>query len=457
MIPKIRKKQPVWAKLDNTALLFPVISTEGMTSVYRESVSLTEDVDGELLQQALEKLLPQFPIFRMRLRMGLFWYYFEENDRPVPRVREEELYPGAYINKSRNNHYMFRVTYYKKRINLEVFHALTDGYGGLVFLKELAYQYLRLAHPEEYAGEKDRISSGIFMDMEDSYLKNFKKGASHDTAYGSKKALVIKGEKRPKGELNVMHGYFKVDELKAAAKKYGLTINQYLVGNYVYAIYREYLKAGTSKLPISCCVPVDLRSRYESHTMKNFFVIIASKFLPTQESYSREEVLKIAADSLKEQMDPQNLDNILSYNVSNEQNRFLRTIPIFIKNIAIKYVYMLSADTATSTMTNVGNVEVKEQYKKYIEHFYGMLSMSRGQNIKAAIASYNGTLIVTFTTCLTDVSIQKRFFQSIAKDGVEAALETNEYLPPISEADQEKNTEEAKDGKEEEDGQMPPV
>lgn len=457
MIPKIRKKQPVWAKLDNTALLFPVISTEGMTSVYRESVSLTEDVDGELLQQALEKLLPQFLIFRMRLRMGLFWYYFEENDRPVPRVREEELYPGAYINKSRNNHYMFRVTYYKKRINLEVFHALTDGYGGLVFLKELAYQYLRLAHPEEYAGEKDRISSGIFMDMEDSYLKNFKKGASHDTAYGSKKALVIKGEKRPRGELNVMHGYFKVDELKAAAKKYGLTINQYLVGNYVYAIYREYLKAGTSKLPISCCVPVDLRSRYESHTMKNFFVIIASKFLPTQESYSREEVLKIAADSLKEQMDPQNLDNILSYNVSNEQNRFLRTIPIFIKNIAIKYVYMLSADTATSTMTNVGNVEVKEQYKKYIEHFYGMLSMSRGQNIKAAIASYNGTLIVTFTTCLTDVSIQKRFFQSIAKDGVEAALETNEYLPPISEADQGKNTEEAKDGKEEEDGQMPPV
>lgn len=457
MIPKIRKKQPVWAKLDNTALLFPVISTEGMTSVYRESVSLTEDVDGELLQQALEKLLPQFLIFRMRLRMGLFWYYFEENDRPVPRVREEELYPGAYINKSRNNHYMFRVTYYKKRINLEVFHALTDGYGGLVFLKELAYQYLRLAHPEEYAGEKDRISSGIFMDMEDSYLKNFKKGASHDTAYGSKKALVIKGEKRPKGELNVMHGYFKVDELKAAAKKYGLTINQYLVGNYVYAIYREYLKAGTSKLPISCCVPVDLRSRYESHTMKNFFVIIASKFLPTQESYSREEVLKIAADSLKEQMDPQNLDNILSYNVSNEQNRFLRPIPIFIKNIAIKYVYMLSADTATSTMTNVGNVEVKEQYKKYIEHFYGMLSMSRGQNIKAAIASYNGTLIVTFTSCLTDVSIQKRFFQSIAKDGVEAALETNEYLPPVSEADQGKNTEEAKDGKEEEDGQMPPV
>ena len=426
-----------------------------MTSVYRESVSLTEDINGELLQEALEKVLSQFLIFRMRLRMGLFWYYFEENDRPVPKVREEELFPGAYINKSRNNHYMFRVTYYKKRINLEVFHALTDGYGGLVFLKELAYQYLRLAHPEEFAGEKDRISSGIFMDMEDSYLKNFKKGVSHDKAYGKRKALVIKGERRPKGEVNVIHGYFKLDELKVASKKYGLTINQYLVGAFVYSIYKEYLKGGTSKVPISCCVPVDLRSRYDSHTMKNFFVIIASKFLPEKEKYTREEVLAIAAESLKEQMDPQNLDNILSYNVSNEQNRFLRPIPIFIKNIAIKQVYMMSADTATSTMTNVGNMEVKEQYKKYIEHFYGMLSMSRGQNIKGAIVSYNGTLVITFTSCLTDVSIQKRFFQSIAKDGVEAAVETNEYLNPPEPEKEKKGGDDADDTKEDDNGQMP--
>ena len=42
---------------------------------------------------------------------------------------------------------MFRVTYYKCRINLEVFHVLTDGMGGLNFLKELTYQYLRLTHP----------------------------------------------------------------------------------------------------------------------------------------------------------------------------------------------------------------------------------------------------------------------------------------------------------------------
>ncbi len=426
-----RKKQPSWAKLDNTALLFPVISGEGMSSTYRICATLKEPVRKELLQEAEEKVLSQFETFRMRLRMGFFWYYFEENDRKAPEVQEENDYPGAYINKSRNNHYMFRVTYYRNRINLEVFHALTDGYGGFVFLKELVYQYLRLAHPEELAGEKDKLSTGIFLDPEDSYLKNFKKGADHSTAYGSRKAVVLKGEMLPKGEVSVLHGYFRIDELKAAAKAHGATINQYLVGNFVYAMYREYLKGAPSDLPISCCVPVDLRKMYDSHTMKNFFVIVSAKFQPTKESYTRDEVLDFVIGTLKEQTAKDNLENILSYNVSNEQNKFLRPIPIFIKNIAIRQVYNSSADTATATMTNVGNVELREPYQKYVEHFYAMLAMSKGQNMKGAICSYNGTLIVTFTSCLTEMSIQKRFFQSITADGVEVAVETNEYRDDI--------------------------
>ena len=47
-----RKKQPSWAKLDNTALLFPVISGEGMSSTYRICATLKEPVRKELLQEA---------------------------------------------------------------------------------------------------------------------------------------------------------------------------------------------------------------------------------------------------------------------------------------------------------------------------------------------------------------------------------------------------------------------
>ena len=50
-----------WDRLDNTAHLFPVIAGEKHSSnVYRISVTLTELVDRELLQQALDMVLPKF-------------------------------------------------------------------------------------------------------------------------------------------------------------------------------------------------------------------------------------------------------------------------------------------------------------------------------------------------------------------------------------------------------------
>ena len=119
-----------------------------MSNVYRISVTLTELVDRELLQQALDMVLPKFDGFNLRLRQGVFWYYFEENDR-IPQVKRENTYPCRFIDPHGNQRFLFRVTYYEKRINLEVFHALTDGLGAVNFLKCLIRQYLRLVYRKE--------------------------------------------------------------------------------------------------------------------------------------------------------------------------------------------------------------------------------------------------------------------------------------------------------------------
>ncbi len=105
-----------WDKLDNTAHLFPVIAGESMSNVYRISVTLAELVDPGLLQKALDIVLPKFDGFNLRLRQGVFWYYFEENGKPAPKVREEITFPCRYIYPNRNNSYLFRVTYYRYRI-----------------------------------------------------------------------------------------------------------------------------------------------------------------------------------------------------------------------------------------------------------------------------------------------------------------------------------------------------
>ena len=61
-----------WGKLDNTAHLFPVIAGEGMSNVYRVSITLKEEIEQEKLQEALDIVLPKFSIFNCRLRQGMF-------------------------------------------------------------------------------------------------------------------------------------------------------------------------------------------------------------------------------------------------------------------------------------------------------------------------------------------------------------------------------------------------
>ena len=177
MKSRVQKKETRWEKLDNTANLFPVIANETMTNVYRIAVILSENIEPECLQEALEQVLPWFNTMNVRMRTGMFWYYFETNVKGKPVVREEEDFPCRYIEQYRNKSYLFRVTYYKNRINLEVFHALADGMGAVNFLRELTYQYLRICYPQLSGEMGDRLCDDTSLDTEDRvvYAGSFSK------------------------------------------------------------------------------------------------------------------------------------------------------------------------------------------------------------------------------------------------------------------------------------------
>ena len=415
-----------WDKLDNTAHLFPVIAGESMTNVYRISVTLTEPIVQELLQEALEIVLPKIDGFNLRIQSGVFWYYFEENGSKAPRVREESTFPCRFIHQNKNHHYLFRVTYFKCRINLEVFHVLTDGMGGINFLKELTYQYLRLRYPELREKVGDDLNCDTSLNREDSFLKNYRR--SSEKQYQTQKAYLIKGEKLLPGEFGVMHGYMKIPALKEVCHRYGVSINEYLISVFVYSVYRDCLKEMPSKRPIRVAVPVNLRPYFHSITTKNFFVMVSAVFHPTKEHYTFEEIVDIVKTSLAEQITKDKLEKSFSYNVSNEKVWFARIAPLFLKNIAMRLVYTKSALANTTTITNIGNITVEDIYKPYVEMFHAFLAMSKGQHIKGTICSYGDTLVFTFSYDLRDTGIQREFFRKLAADGLEIEVDSNSGL-----------------------------
>ena len=412
-----------WDRLDNTAHLFPVIAGENMSNVYRISVTLTELVQPDVLQQALNIVLPKMDGFNLRLRMGVFWYYFEENGKPAPKVREESNFPCRYIQQNQNHSYMFRVTYYKSRINLEVFHVLTDGMGGINFLRELTYQYLRLVHPELAEKEGNKLSGDTSLSREDSFVRNYR--SSKPSGFNKEKAYLIKEDKLPAGEFGVMHGRMPVSQLKKVAHGYHASLNEYFVAVFVWSVYKELLHGMPGGKPIRIAVPVNLRPYFDSDTTKNFFVMVSAEFRPQKESYTFEEVLACIQSSLHSQINKEHLEDLFSYSVSNQRNLLMRPVPLFLKNIAMRIVYEKSAVANTTTITNIGNIKIKDIYQPYIEGFSAFIAMSKGQYLKGTICSYQDTLVFTFSSIFSEALVQKAFFRKIAADGVDVEIETN--------------------------------
>ena len=413
-----------WERLDNTANLFPVISGEELTSVYRVGATLTEEIDPERLQEALDIVLPKFDGFNVRLRQGFFWYYFEENGKPAPRVYEENNYPCRYIRDNRNNSYLFRVTYYKRRINVEVFHALTDGLGGLIFLKELVYQYLRLVHPELREKNGDALADDTSLNREDSFLKNYSKKRK-GTAYGVKLAATIRGERLRKGQLGIMHVYLKLPELKELSHKLEVSLNDLFVANMIFSIYKEQVRQRRFKYPIRVSIPVNLRPYFESVTTKNFFIMVSAEFIPVKDDYTFEEVLRIVHDDLKAKITKENLEVTLSYNVSKAKNWVAKVVPLVLKNQGMLWAYRFIARSNTATVTNIGTIKVSGDYKPYFEMVHGILSVSMGQYMKGTVASYGDTLVYTFATLFRDTAVQRRFVKTLTELGLSVELRTN--------------------------------
>ena len=391
-----------------------------MTSTYRISITRSEEIDRDTLQEALDILLPRIDLFNVRLRMGFFWYYFEENGKPAPRVVEEEL-PCRFIRANRNHSYLFRVTYFGCRINLEVFHALTDGMGGINFIRELAYQYLRLAHPDEFSS--DALSSDTSLNREDSFVRNYKK--AKPKGFVAKKAFRIKGKHLPDGRLGLMHLTMSVQDLKRVTHEKEVSINEYMVALTAYAIYKNGFRGRSKGRPIRVAVPVNLRPYFDSYTTKNFFVVVSAEISDKEEEYTFDEILDICRTTLREQINKEHLEDLFSYSVSNQMNPFLKPIPLGIKNLAIRFVYTKSATANTTTVTNIGNIKIHDEYRKYVKGFYANIAMSIGQDIKGTVLSYGDDFVYTVSTILEDTSIERTLVKQLTSDGVKVSVTTN--------------------------------
>ena len=292
----------------------------------------------------------------------------------------------------------------------------TKSYGAEVILKGDVYDEACAYALELAEKEGNKLSGDTSLSREDSFVRNYR--SSKPSGFNKEKAYLIKEDKLPAGEFGVMHGRMPVSQLKKVAHGYHASLNEYFVAVFVWSVYKELLHGMPGGKPIRIAVPVNLRPYFDSDTTKNFFVMVSAEFRPQKESYTFEEVLACIQSSLHSQINKEHLEDLFSYSVSNQRNLLMRPVPLFLKNIAMRIVYEKSAVANTTTITNIGNIKIKDIYQPYIEGFSAFIAMSKGQYLKGTICSYQDTLVFTFSSIFSEPLVQKAFFRKIAADGV---------------------------------------
>ena len=413
-------------KLDNAAKVFPAQNTKTWSNVIRYSINLTEEIDPVTLEKALKDILPRFPSMCVKIKRGIFWYYFEHNDKTPVIIEDDLKHQCVPIRYTESNDFLFKIFYLKNRITIESFHALTDGYGCEIFLNTLAAQYLRLkGHKISNGGSVFDITEKPKMEeLEDSFLKNATKGAK--ASRSKPNVYHRKGEKLPAFCSHITVGYMPVDKIKELCKKYNATITEFFTAVLV-EIYIDFQKREEKKQKeISIQVPVNSRNQFKSETLRNFSVCYSVRIDPTLGEYTFEEILKQVSLYLRYINNPKTLGAMFASNIKLEAFPLMRVIPLVIKDLAIGVSYALTAEsTTTALLTNLGKVDLPEDMLPFVESTILMPPPGLLNGGRIGLSSVKNIFTVVVANCYEDTDIERAFFTKLNDMGIPVELETN--------------------------------
>ncbi|MBQ7579199.1 MAG: hypothetical protein IJT25_01565 [Clostridia bacterium] len=410
-----------WFKLDNAAIIYPGSSSEKWSFVFRVSCVLKNEVQKDKLQLALDDSLKRFPSFNVCLKKGFFWNYFETNSRRV-FVEEEKTFPCFFMDLGDTSKPLIRVLYSKFRVSVEVFHAVTDGHGAMVFLVSLIMAYLEKCGVKIdaetstfYLNTKDKPSNE---ETEDSFAEyaSAEKGISHKES----PAYNIKGQVLEEGTLNTTIGVMSVQNLKEVAKKYNATLSSFLAGVLGYVIVQ---KRKNSKKPVKISVPIDLRYFFESKTLRNFSSYKNIEL--NDEDLSLEETITKVSSELK-QIDKSFLQKNINSNVNLQKNVFIKLLPLFIKKPFLSLSFnLLGEKLQTFAFSNLGKIDVPEVFYNYAERLELNLGRSKHNSISVGVVSLGDTLCLTISSKLYESTTERDFFRQLSGLGVAVKIESN--------------------------------
>lgn len=416
-----------WYKLDLSAIVYPTLQRRDFSAVYRLSVTLKYKIDPVLLQKAVDIAMKRFPTYKVAIRKGLFWRYFEPNRRPGPYVMPDIKNPCMPMGFQTNNRYLIRFYYYENKISMEAHHSLGDGTGGMCVLQTVTAVYLELlgffvtkkyfildVNAEPSAGE-----------LEDAYMR-YANAKVHPPRQ-HEKAYRVRGTKEPFYTLNIIGGTLSASDAKKAAKKYGVTVTEYFNAVLLYALLQKQEKEWHLKLrPVKIAMPVNLRRFFPSDTLRNFITMVYPGIDPRLGAYTFEEIVTQTHNFMRYYINEKFLRGDITTNAATQTNPLIRVVPLFLKDFIVSRFYASVQDKNSSAgLTNMGLLKVPEDMKPHIERFDIYMGQPFSRRTNCAIITYEDILTINFASSIVEADVERYFFRKLVQDGIHVRIASN--------------------------------
>lgn len=419
--------------LDNAGSIMSAVSNKTYSSLFCFSVKLKEEVDKNLLLVALEKTIKRYPYFYCRLKKGLFWYYLEPlNNLPLIEDNIEPCCINYDINKPGNP--LFRIRCFKNFINAEFSHSLTDGFGGMEFLKTLLYEYFLSIGFIKDSPDTDKFlnkssSSILNEEYEDSYKRYF--SSSIPKPQPLPIAFHIPSKELPENRYRIIVGTLNLEKTLETARKKKLTLTEFLSSIYIYSLQKIYFSLPAKKrkrmsVHIKCEIPINLRKFLPSRTLRNFSLFMLAGVDCRMGEHSLDEIFELTHHQFQGDLRKKEHLKMLKRNVASEYLFAVRMIPLFLKIFVLKIsFYLLGEGLLSGFLSNFGSVNLPDEFADYIERFDFIPAPGKATKTNCSVISYRNCLSICFGSRITSRELEKNFFRTLVELGLEVSVKEN--------------------------------
>ncbi|RSX54804.1 alcohol acetyltransferase [Bifidobacterium dolichotidis] len=400
-----------WYRLDNVGKFYSSQAGRSLQTVFRYAAGLVDPIDADVLQHALDRAVRRFPSFNVRLRNGLFWHYLEQSDEQL-QATEEHLPICSPLHQGPLSP-LFRVTYYRDRINLEVSHMISDGRGALNFFKALLHEYIAERYdirdvPSEYLGSDADKAENSF----DKFYDRHKK-----TPQPSTKIFHLPGIK-DRTAPTFLEYHVSVDAILDQAHACGVSLTSYLIAAIICSI-RSTMPTRKRNRAIRVDIPVDLRKFFGSETVRNFYGMTYVAVAPGETDQSLADIAQEVQRQMRSAAGRERVEGYMNTMVALEKNVALRLAPSFIKDWALEAAQRVTEHSTTTTISSVGRFKLDERLEPFI-HTVNFLTTPGGLNF--TVISCKNNLSIGISCIYHNLDIVKNLVRLFASLGIEGYI-----------------------------------